>query len=196
MKRIITLLMAIAMLTISCGATELNNNSGELLLEENNTITALAIPPSSRLNGDLDGDGEITISDVIYIFRYLAGKITLEQLQNINVTPPDPSGTQKIGGVTFPQTPYTYEILSITKIEYDKTTGSYIYFNVYFKNLSIGASMKGSSNIKYKCYDKDGYVIYDGEIYTNAMEPQETCKISRYIPKDTVKVEFTGGKIN
>ncbi|NLP49049.1 MAG: hypothetical protein GX345_08955 [Clostridiales bacterium] len=117
---------------------------------------------------------------------------TTTEVVTTTTKPPAPST------VTFQNVPYTYEGLTVTKVELKEKDGYADTYYVYVKN-NTGRSVEFPSNIGYNAYDKDSVVVDNGAIYIrNSLESGEVLRdeISVQNDKGITSIKFNSGHIN
>lgn len=101
MKKIISVLLTLIMLTVTVSAAVLGDSDGDGEITVSDALSALRIAASLEAynsSADVDGDGKVTVSDALQILRYCVGFITSDGLDgNYDIEFKVPDGAKGLG---------------------------------------------------------------------------------------------------
>lgn len=91
-----------------------------------------------------------------------------------------------IGGLSINKMPYSSNGISLESASYDAKYG---YLNVMFKNNNKVA-ISDLSNMEYKVYNAENFVIKSSNVYTTHLNSQEKCIKTISLPEGATRVVF------
>ena len=97
--------------------------------------------------------------------------------------------TSNYGGVAMNACPYSSNGIKMNSISVDNNKVTVSVVN------EAGSAIKSSSYISYKCYNKDGVVVYSGDMYLNNMNNGDSYNAVMYKTADTTKIIFYNFKV-
>jgi len=121
----------------------------------------------------------------------LNNKSSASYASNNNINSTDPNTLPKL-----PDVPVTYNLLTVTSIEYKYSDSTDHNYYITFKNDS-SITMLETSRLEYECYDKNDRLVISSEVWIKETGAGESCTIKMKvdIKKDISKIVFTGSVI-
>lgn len=115
--------------------------------------------------------------------KIILGEATIWEYNIIADTP-----TTDYDGVAVTTLPYTSNGITINSASFEN---NYMLKMTYNVTNNTGADIMGITSFKYKCYDKNGYVIDSDLLYLENLKNGESCVIERYTKEEVVKIIFS-----